>query len=114
MKTPAAFVVACFLAVFGSVSLFAAEGLEPPVPVRTVPPVFPDELRRLGASGLVTVSCLIDEKGNVTEPKVIKATNDAFSEPALAALKKWRFKPAKRDGEIVAIRINIPVQFSND
>lgn len=95
-----------------SVALRAADGTEPPVPVRTVAPRFPDEMKRVGTSGLVTVSCTIDEKGNVNDPKVVKATNDAFAEPALEALKKWKFKPAKKDGEAVAIRVNIPVQFN--
>jgi len=91
-----------------------AEGTEPPVPVRTVAPKFPEEMRRNGSAGLVTVSCLIDEKGNVTDPKVVKSSNDAFSEPALDALKKWKFKPAKKNGEAVAIRVSIPVQFTVD
>jgi protein TonB len=91
-----------------------AEGTEPPVPVRTVPPKFPEEMRRSGSAGLVTVNCLIDEKGNVTETKVVKASNDAFAEPALEALKKWKFKPAKKEGAAVAIRVNIPVQFTVD
>ncbi len=94
--------------------LLAADGTEPPVPVRTVAPTFPDAMRRNGTSGLVTVSCLIDEKGNVTEPKVVKASNDAFAEPAIEALRKWKFKPAKKDGEAVAIRVSIPVQFNCD
>jgi protein TonB len=96
------------------VSLLAADGTEPPVPVRTVAPKFPDEMKRLGTSGLVTVSCMIDEKGNVSDPKIVKASNDAFSEPAMEALKKWKFKPAKKDGEAIAIRVNIPVQFNVD
>jgi len=91
-----------------------ADGTEPPVPVRTVPPKFPEEMRRSGSAGLVTVNCLIDEKGNVTETKVVKASNDAFAEPALEALKKWKFKPAKKEGAAVAIRVNIPVQFTVD
>ena len=91
-----------------------AEGTEPPVPVRTVPPKFPEEMRRSGSAGLVTVNCLIDEKGNVTETKVVKASNDAFAEPALEALKKWKFKPAKKEGAAIAIRVNIPVQFTVD
>lgn len=97
-----------------SMPLLAADGTEPPVPVRTVAPKYPDEMRRLGSSGLVTVSCLIDEKGNVTEPKVVKASNDAFTEPAVEALRKWKFKPAKKDGTAIAIRVNIPVQFNVD
>jgi len=53
-------------------------------------------------------------EGNVTEPKVVKASNDAFTEPAVEALRKWKFKPAKKDGEAIAIRVNIPVQFNVD
>jgi periplasmic protein TonB len=93
--------------------LRAADGMEPPVPVRTVPPVFPDEMRRAGTSGVVTVSILIDEKGNVQEPKVVKTSHEAFSQPAMDALSKWKFKPAKQAGEAVAMRVNIPIQFNN-
>ncbi len=99
--------------VFVRIPAFAADGVEPPVPVRTVPPVFPEEMRRDGVSGVVTVSILIDEKGNVTEPKVVKASHEAFSQPALDALSKWKFKPAKQAGEAVAMRVNIPIQFTN-
>jgi periplasmic protein TonB len=97
----------------GVLSVLANEAIEPPVPVRTVAPVFPDEMRRSGSSGIVTVSILIDEKGNVTEPKVIKTSNEAFSQPAIDALYRWKFKPAKQAGEAVTMRVNIPIQFTN-
>ncbi|MDQ5978575.1 MAG: periplasmic protein TonB [Verrucomicrobiota bacterium] len=96
---------------FGHIAGYAAD--EPPVPVRTVPPVFPEEMRRDGISGVVTVSILIDEKGNVQEPKVVKTSHEAFSQPAMDALAKWKFKPAKQGGEAVAMRVNIPIQFTN-
>lgn len=91
---------------------FSASDLEPPVPVRTVAPVFPSDMRREGISGLVMVSILIDEKGNVQEPKVEKASNDAFAGPAVDALKKWKFKPAKKAGEVVALRVSVPIKFN--
>ncbi len=90
----------------------AGDAMEPPVPVRMVPPKYPTEMRREGTSGVVTVSCLIDEKGNVQEPKVEKASNEAFSQSAIDAVRKWKFKPAKRDGSAVSIRVSIPIQFS--
>lgn len=93
---------------------FAAGQMESPVPVRTVAPVYPYDLRRQGVTGLVNVNCMIDEKGDVQDPKVEKATNDQFVQPALDALKKWKFKPAKRDGTAVAIRVTIPIRFSVD
>lgn len=96
----------------GTVVAQADDTLEPPVPVRTVPPKYPTEQKRDGVSGLVTINCVIDEKGNVTEPKVLKTTHSAFSEPALEALSKWKFKPAKRGGAAVSIKITIPIQFN--
>ncbi len=84
---------------------------EPPVPVRTVPPEYPAELRRDGVSGLVMVKCTIDEQGNVVDPQVEKSSNGAFEKPAVDALKKWKFKPAKQDGAPVAIKVSIPIKF---
>jgi periplasmic protein TonB len=97
---------------FGFVGAQADEGIEAPVPVRMVPPKFPPEMRREGTGGLVTVKCTIDEKGNVTEPQVEKATHDAFVQPALDALRKWKFKPAKKGGNPIALRVSIPIQFT--
>jgi periplasmic protein TonB len=90
---------------------FAQTKAEPPVPVRTVAPDYPDELRREGVSGLVMVKVTIDEQGNVTETTVEKSSNAAFEKPAVAALKKWKFKPAKQDGAPVAIKVSIPIKF---
>lgn len=84
---------------------------EPPVPVRTVPPEYPAAMRDKKASGVVTVNCLVDEKGNVSESRVEKSTNEAFDQAALEAVKRWKFKPARQDGNPVSIRVSIPVRF---
>jgi protein TonB len=49
----------------------------------------------------------------VQEPKIVKTTHDAFSQPAIDALSKWKFKPAKQAGAAVAMRVSIPIQFTN-
>jgi periplasmic protein TonB len=92
--------------------LHAADGAtEPPVPVRTVPPTVPRDFASGGAAGLVTVSLMIDEKGNVTETSVVKSTHKELEDPAMDAVKKWRFKPAKKDGTPVSVRVSIPIKF---
>jgi protein TonB len=57
------------------------------------------------------VKCTIDEQGNVVDPQVEKSSNPAFEKPAVDALKKWKFKPAKQDGTPVAIKVSIPIKF---
>ena len=96
-----------------STTVLRADGAtEPPVPVRTVAPEYPPDLRRDGTSGIVMVSCLIDDKGNVQETKIEKSTHDSFGQPAVEAVKRWKFKPARRDGAAVSIRVTIPIKFS--
>lgn len=89
-----------------------AENKEPPVPVRTVAPEYPSEMKRNGIPGVVTISCLIDEQGNVQDAKVQKSSDGIFEQPALDALKKWKFKPAKLEGNPVAAKVSIPIKFS--
>lgn len=110
MKTPAILttVIALLIAL---TPLLRAEATEPPVPVRTVAPEYPGALKRSGVSGIVTVTCLIDEKGDVQEVSLEKSSDDAFTQPALDAVRKWKFKPAKKDGVAVAIKVSIPVRF---
>lgn len=90
---------------------FAQTKTEPPVPVRTVQPVYPTELYRDGVAGVVTVKCTVDEKGNVTETEVVKSSHEAFEQPAVEALQKWKFKPARQDGAAVAMKVSIPIKF---
>jgi protein TonB len=91
--------------------LAADEKSEPPVPVRTVAPEIPVQFSRNGGSGLVTVSFMVDEKGQVQEASVEKSSHPDLNEPALKAIRKWRFKPAKKDGTPVAVRVSIPIKF---
>lgn len=102
---------ALLCSVFSSFAL-AAAGREPPVPVRTVAPDYPRELRNQGVSGVVMVKCTIDEQGNVTETEVTKSSNGGFDKFALEALKKWKFKPGKQDGSPIAMQVTIPIKFT--
>ena len=83
-----------------------------PVPVKTPPPTYPQNLRREGVDGVVAVKVTIDEAGNVSECTVSKSTRQEFEEPALAAVRNWKFKPASKAGAAVAVSLIIPIRFS--
>jgi protein TonB len=97
--------------VLPKLSLWADEKTEPPVPVRMVAPVPPEGFSHNGSAGLVTVHFLVDDKGNVQEPTILKSSHPDLEEPAIKAIKKWRFKPARRDGLPVAVQVSIPIKF---
>ena len=90
----------------------AAGNYEAPVPVSTVRPQYPFEMKRSGTGGDVRVKCLIDEKGIVRETEVVTASEREFEQPALAAIWQWTFQPARRDGVPVAQWVTIPMKFT--
>jgi protein TonB len=96
------------------VAFAATPGRENPVPVRTVAPEYPRELKAQNVSGLVMVKCTIDEQGNVGEVAVVKSSNEKFDQFATDALKKWKFKPARQDGTPISVQVTIPIKFVVD
>jgi len=105
---------ACLLVLFAGLSAgtVLAEGkIEPPVPVRTASPKVPREFSEAGKAGLVTVNFVVDEQGSVQDAKVVKTTAEILDAPAVEAVMKWKFKPAKKDGQPYAMRVSIPIKF---
>ena len=43
----------------------------------------------------VVVIFIVDENGRVQDPKVQRTTNPSFDRSALAAIKQWKFEPAR-------------------
>ena len=84
----------------------------PPVPVRTPPPSYPADLKRDGVSGMVVVNVIVEVDGSVADVEVRKSTNSAFDEPAVEAVKNWRFKPAQKDGNAIRSKVALPLKFS--
>jgi protein TonB len=85
---------------------------ENPVPVKTPPPRYPDSLKREGVSGVVAVTIVIDETGAVSSTAVAKSSHPDFERPAMEAVSKWKFKPAKKDGAAVKVKVTLPLRFS--
>ena len=79
---------------------------ENPIPVRTVAPKPQGD-----ATGLVAVLCIIDENGKVINATVSKSTNSQLDDSALDAVQRWSFKPAKKDGKAVKVRVTVPIRF---
>lgn len=73
----------------------------PPRATRRVPPEYPESMRRSGLRANVTVYFTIDREGRVKNAFVARSLNHAFDQPALEAMKRWRFEPARLKGEPV-------------
>jgi len=77
------------------------------------PPEYPAALRKQKLDGTVHVLFMVDRNGRVESPIVQKSTHPAFEQPALQAVRRWRFEPGKRNGEAVPFRMRIPITFKS-
>ncbi len=81
----------------------------PPRPLRQDPPKIPYDLK--GQQGMVQVGFIIDEEGKTIATRIVKSTNSVFNEVASETVKKWKFKPAIKDGRHVKVRLVVPLRF---
>ena len=83
---------------------------ELPEAIEKVPPEYPDRIRRKGISGTVLVKALIGADGLVKETRLDRSIPD-LDAYAVAAVKRWRFRPAQTKGGPVAVWVAVPVRF---
>jgi periplasmic protein TonB len=83
-----------------------------PTPSKTVAPVYPAQQRQDKTSGKVLLEFVVDEKGVVSQVKVVQSSHAAFNQPAIDALRKWTFEPGLKDGKAVKVRMRIPLIFN--
>ncbi|WP_166638016.1 energy transducer TonB [Halanaerobium saccharolyticum] len=75
-------------------------------------PEYPSNLRRRNIEGEVIVSLRVDEEGQVQNLKIYKSSGyDSFDQSALNAISNWKFKAAEKDGNQVAVIVNLPIRF---
>ena len=81
-------------------------------PVFILPPTYPARCLRLGIEGRVLVRVLVGENGRVQEATIGHSSGDAsLDEAALAAVMRWRFEAARRDGVPVRVWAQVPIEF---
>jgi len=72
---------------------------------------YPEIARRAGIQGKVYILAYIDEKGNVTNARVIKGIGGGCDETALNAVKNSKFIPGEQRGKPVKVQVSVPITF---
>jgi protein TonB len=83
-----------------------------PVTRLTSQPVYPFEMKRQGIGAEVLVEFICDANGEVRDAHVLKSSNNTFDTAALDAIYKWKFRPGKKGGRAVNVRMQQPFDFS--
>ena len=74
---------------------------------------YPEQAKELGEQGTVYVTFIINENGEVKEPRVIRGVTSELDLAALSAIKKMpNWTPGKQRGQNVSVQFTIPVKFN--
>ena len=83
-----------------------------PVALNSVEAEFSDEARRAKYQGVCLISVIVDAQGNPQNPRIVRALGMGLDEKALEAVRKYKFRPAMKDGKTpVPVMITVEVNF---
>lgn len=72
---------------------------------------YPEMARRAGIEGRVTIQFIVNEKGQVENPRVIRGIGGGCDEEALKAVSNARFTPGLQRGRPVKVQYSLPIVF---
>jgi protein TonB len=86
--------------------------LSAPVVQRAVDPKYPTSLIKEHVEGEVVLYAIIRESGSVDSIQVVKRLDPQLDRNAIGAVANWKFSPASRNGEPVAVEVVIHIPFN--
>lgn len=91
---------------------YPASGVSVPAKlVGSATAAYPTDARADDVEGDVGLEIVVDAQGQVIDARVAKRAGHGFDESALAAIRRYRFSAAQRDGRNVRVRMPWTVQF---
>jgi protein TonB len=86
-------------------------GVSAPRPLFTPDPEYSEEARKAKFQGVVVLWLVIGPDGRPREVRVARPLGMGLDEKAIEAVRTWKFEPAKKDGQPVAVQMNVEVSF---
>lgn len=84
---------------------------EKPRLVKEVKPVYPEELRKAGIQGVVTLRIRTDEQGRVAAIRVLSSESSLLSKPAIDAVRQWKYEVYYSKGKPKSVVFPVKVTF---
>jgi len=88
-----------------------AGGASAPVCTVMPEPTYSDDARKAHIQGTVVLDSIIQKDGNIDVTGVSRALGYGLDEEAKKILKKWKCNPGKKDGQAVAVQLQIFINF---
>lgn len=88
-------------------------GITPPVPIQREAPGYPQSVREVGIEGSVELALTVLRDGSVGWVRALRAEpRGYFEQAAIEGVRRWRFEPARLDGEPIECRMLTRVRFA--
>jgi TonB family protein len=91
--------------------LKVGNGVSPPRLIYSPEPEYSKEARKKKFQGTCVLRVIVGADGNPRDIRVQRTLGHGLDEKAIEAVKKWKFEPAQKDGQPVAVQINVEVSF---
>ncbi|MEL7832569.1 energy transducer TonB [Fodinibius sp. Rm-B-1B1-1] len=72
---------------------------------------YPDMARKAGIEGRVIVQFIVNEDGQVEDPRVVRGIGGGCDEEALRVVKEAQFTPGRQRGNPVRVQYSLPITF---
>jgi len=82
-----------------------------PVVISRVMPRYPPAARGSGVEGTAVVRAVVRRNGRVGSVEVLRDPGMGLGDAAADAVKRWRFTPARLNGEAIEVHYNVTVNF---
>lgn len=87
-------------------------GIVPPRLISRVEPNYTGPARSARVVGNVVLSVQVDAAGNVGNVKPVQELGFGLTNEAISAVKKWKFRPATRDGKPIPQEVVVTIRFA--
>lgn len=72
---------------------------------------YPDIAKKAGVEGRVIIQFVVDERGKVLAPVIVRGIGAGCDEQAVRAVQKALFTPGMQRGKAVRVKMSLPVTF---
>jgi protein TonB len=86
-------------------------GIGAPRKIVDVPPVYPEDAKAAGVSGVVIVEARIATDGSIAYASIVKSI-PMLDDAAVDAVLQWKYEPTTLNGEAVEVIITVTVNFA--
>lgn len=91
--------------------LKVGNGVTPPIATYNPEPNYSKEAKKKHYQGTLILKTIVAPDGKAHDITVARSLGYGLDEEAIKAVKKWRFQPATKDGQPVAMSVAIEVSF---